>query len=83
VVVSTIDVSPTRDGLTRRLREHLPETTDLATIRFMTQTAEQQLRSFIAKFERNLGKQIRECRSELRKRFPAANDLYMTITTSS
>jgi hypothetical protein len=49
----------------------------------MTQTAEQQLRSFIAKFERNLGKQIRECRSELRKRFPAANDLYMTITTSS
>jgi hypothetical protein len=38
-------------------------------------TPEQQLSAFIAKFDRNLGKQIRECRSAMRKRFPAANEL--------
>jgi len=41
----------------------------------MPPTAEQQLKSFIAKFDSNLGKQIRECRSALRKRFPTANEL--------
>ena len=41
----------------------------------MPQTAEQQLKSFIAKFESKLGKQIRECRSAMRKRFPSANEL--------
>src|SRR5580658_5728933 len=32
-------------------------------------------KGFIAKFDRVVGKQIRECRSELRKRFPTANEL--------
>ena len=41
----------------------------------MPQTAEQQLKSFIAKFEPKLGKQIRECRSAMRKHFPTANEL--------
>jgi hypothetical protein len=41
----------------------------------MPQSAEQQLKSFIARFERNLGKQIHECRSAMRKRFPTANEL--------
>lgn len=41
----------------------------------MPQTAEQQLKSFIAKFEHNVGKQIEACRSAMRKRFPTANEL--------
>ena len=41
----------------------------------MPQTAEQQLKSFISKFESNLGKQIRGCRSAMRKLFPTANEL--------
>jgi hypothetical protein len=41
----------------------------------MPHTPEQQLKSFIAKFDRNLGKQIRQCRSAMRKRFPTANEL--------
>lgn len=41
----------------------------------MPQTAEQQLKTFIAKFDSNLGKQIRECRSAMRRRFPSANEL--------
>lgn len=41
----------------------------------MPQTPEEQLESFIAKFDRILGKQIRECRSAMRKRFPTANEL--------
>lgn len=41
----------------------------------MPPTAEQQLKSFIAKFESKLGKQIRECRAAMRKRFPTANEL--------
>jgi hypothetical protein len=41
----------------------------------MPQTPEKQLKTFIAKFDRNLGKQIRECRSAMRKRFPTANEL--------
>lgn len=44
-------------------------------MRCMAQTAEQQLKSFIAKFDRKLGKQIVECRSAMRKRFPTANEL--------
>jgi hypothetical protein len=41
----------------------------------MPPTPEQQLKAFIAKFDRNLGKQIRECRSAMRKRFPTTNEL--------
>jgi len=41
----------------------------------MPQAAAQLLKSFIAKFDRDLGKQIRECRSAMRKRFPTANEL--------
>ena len=41
----------------------------------MPETAEQQLKSFIAKFESSLGKRIRECRSAMHKRFPTANEL--------
>jgi hypothetical protein len=41
----------------------------------MPETPEKQLKTFIAKFDRNLGKQIRECRSAMRKRFPTANEL--------
>jgi hypothetical protein len=41
----------------------------------MPETPEERLKSFIAKFDRDLGKQIRECRSAMRKRFPAANEL--------
>src|SRR4051794_18189031 len=41
----------------------------------MPQTPETQLESFIAKFDRKLGKHIRECRSAMRKRFPTANEL--------
>jgi hypothetical protein len=51
------------------------EPSDLASIRHMAHTPEQQLKAFIAKFDRNLGKQIRECRSAMRKRFPTANEL--------
>ena len=41
----------------------------------MPETAEQQLEGFIAKFERAMGKLIRECRTAMRKRFPTANEL--------
>ena len=41
----------------------------------MPETPEQQLKGFIAKFDPAMGKQIRECRSALRKRFPTANEL--------
>jgi hypothetical protein len=41
----------------------------------MPETPEQRLKGFIAKFDPALGKQIRECRSALRKRFPTANEL--------
>ena len=46
-----------------------------ATIGRMPLTAEQQLKSFIAKFDSKIGKQIGECRAAMRKRFPAANEL--------
>jgi hypothetical protein len=48
---------------------------EVANIRRMPQTPEKQLKSFIAKFDSNLGKQIREFRSAMRKRFPTANEL--------
>ncbi len=54
---------------------HLWRTDDPANIRRMPQTPEQQLKAFIAKFDRNLGKQIRECRAAMRERFPTANEL--------
>jgi hypothetical protein len=41
----------------------------------MPRTPEQQLEGFVAKFEPIMGKLIRECRSAMRKRFPAANEL--------
>jgi hypothetical protein len=41
----------------------------------MPETPEQQLKGFIAKFDPAMGKQIRECRSAMRKRFPTANEL--------
>src|SRR5579862_8522695 len=41
----------------------------------MPPSAEQQLKTFIAKFDRNLAKQIRECRTAMRKRFPTAHEL--------
>ncbi len=41
----------------------------------MPETADQQLKSFIAKFDPAMGKSIRECRSAMRKRFPTANEL--------
>jgi hypothetical protein len=44
-------------------------------MRGMPQTPEKQLESFISKFDRNLGKQIRECRSAMRARFPTSNEL--------
>jgi len=44
-------------------------------MQFMSETPEQQLEGFIAKFEPAMGKLIRECRSVMRKRFPAANEL--------
>lgn len=58
-----------------RAKRYLWEMNGPANIRCMPQTAEQQLKSFIAKFESKLGKQIRECRSAMRKRFPSANEL--------
>jgi hypothetical protein len=41
----------------------------------MPETADQQLKGFIAKFDPAMGKLIRECRSAMRKRFPTANEL--------
>jgi len=41
----------------------------------MSETPEQQLEGFVAKFEPAVGKLIRECRSVMRKRFPTANEL--------
>src|ERR1700721_2538927 len=41
----------------------------------MPETADQKLKSFIAKFDPAVGKLIRECRSAMRKRFPTANEL--------
>ena len=41
----------------------------------MPETPEQQLKGFIAKFDPAVGKQIRQCRSAMRKRFPTANEL--------
>jgi hypothetical protein len=41
----------------------------------MPETPEQQLKGFVGKFEPAMGKLIRECRSVMRKRFPAANEL--------
>ena len=41
----------------------------------MPETPEQQLTGFIAKFDPAMGKQIRQCRSAMRKRFPTANEL--------
>jgi hypothetical protein len=41
----------------------------------MQETVEQQLKGFIAKFDPAMGRQIRECRSAMRKRFPTANEL--------
>jgi hypothetical protein len=47
----------------------------VANMRCMPETPEQQLRSFVAKFAPAMGLQIRECRSAMRRRFPAANEL--------
>jgi hypothetical protein len=41
----------------------------------MSETPEQQLDGFVAKFEPAMGKLIRECRTAMRKRFPTANEL--------
>jgi hypothetical protein len=41
----------------------------------MPVNAEQQLKGFIAKFDPAVARQIRACRSALRKRFPTANEL--------
>jgi hypothetical protein len=41
----------------------------------MPETADQQLKGFIAKFDPAMGKLIRECRKAMRKRFPTANEL--------
>jgi hypothetical protein len=41
----------------------------------MPETAEQQLKGFVAKFTPAMAKVIRECRAEMRKRFPTANEL--------
>jgi hypothetical protein len=48
---------------------------NLANMARMPETPEQQLKGFIAKFAPAMGKQIRECRSAMRKRFPTANEL--------
>ena len=45
------------------------------TMRCMAETAEQQLKGFVAKFTPAMAKVIRECRDEMRKRFPTANEL--------
>ena len=44
-------------------------------MRGMPETPDQILKSFISKFSPAMGKLIRECRSAMRKRFPAANEL--------
>jgi hypothetical protein len=44
-------------------------------MRAMSETPEQQLKEFIAKFTPAMGKLIRECRAAMRKRFPTANEL--------
>jgi hypothetical protein len=44
-------------------------------MRYMPETPEQQLKGFVAKFDPAMGLQILECRSAMRKRFPAANEL--------
>jgi hypothetical protein len=41
----------------------------------MPETPDQQLKGFIAKFDPSIGRLIRQCRSAMRKRFPAANEL--------
>jgi hypothetical protein len=41
----------------------------------MSETPEQQLEGFVAKFDPTMGKLIRQCRSVMRKRFPTANEL--------
>jgi hypothetical protein len=41
----------------------------------MPDSPDRQLRGFIAKFDPGMAKLIRECRSVMRKRFPAANEL--------
>ncbi|MBL8229593.1 MAG: hypothetical protein JNL98_13980 [Bryobacterales bacterium] len=41
----------------------------------MLQSADEQLKSFIAKFEPKMAKLIRECRAIMRKRFPTAFEL--------
>jgi hypothetical protein len=41
----------------------------------MSETPEQQLEGFVAKFEPSMGKLIRECRAVMRKRFPTASEL--------
>lgn len=41
----------------------------------MPSTAEQQLKDFLAKFDPAMAKQIRECRTAMRERFPTANEL--------
>ncbi len=40
-----------------------------------TETPEQHLKEFAARFEPSIGELIRECRAAMRKRFPAANEL--------
>jgi hypothetical protein len=47
----------------------------LANMECMPETADQQLKAFIAKFDPAMAKLIRECRSAMRKRFPTANEL--------
>lgn len=41
----------------------------------MSETADKQLKGFIAKFDPSMSQLIRECRAALRKRFPTANEL--------
>jgi hypothetical protein len=48
---------------------------DLANMRYMPETPEQQLKGFIGKFDPAMGLLILECRSAMRKRFPTANEL--------
>ncbi len=48
---------------------------ELANMECMPETADQQLKGFIAKFDPAMGNLIRECRFAMRKRFPTANEL--------
>jgi len=41
----------------------------------MSETPQQQLEDFVARFEPTMGKLIRDCRSVMCKRFPSANEL--------